>query len=117
MIYQILPKFVDEMPEKICEGNLYISLCYNAVIHKCPCGCGELVSTPLDKKYGWIMQYDGDTVSLSPSVGNGVYKCKSHYFIRENQIVWLPVMDDSVIKTGKKYIFDFRKIIRKLWKS
>lgn len=115
MMYQILPKFVDEIPDKIGEGYLYLCLPYNAVIHKCPCGCGEIISTPLDKKYGWIMQYDGETVSLSPSIGNGFYKCRSHYFIRENKIVWLEKIKETEIKDPKKKVTNFIKSFIKEW--
>ena len=116
MIYQILPEFVDEIPEEISEGYLYLCLPYNAVIHKCACGCGEIISTPLDKRHGWIMQYDGEAVTLSPSIGNGSYKCRSHYFIRENNIVWLGKMGESVAKTEKKVPFNFKKFLQSLWK-
>ena len=116
MIYQILPEFVDEIPEEIDEGYLYLCLPYNAVIHKCACGCGEIISTPLDKKHGWIMQYDGETVTLSPSVGNGSYKCRSHYFIQRNSIVWLGKMGELVVKSEKKLLFSIKKLLQKLWK-
>lgn len=115
MIYQILPEFVDEIPEEISEGYLYLCLQYNAVVHKCACGCGEIISTPLDKKHGWIMQYDGETVTLSPSVGNGSYKCRSHYFIRENNIVWLGKMGEPVILKQKRKYNYLEKILSKIW--
>lgn len=114
MIYQILPEFVDEIPEEIDEGYLYLCLPYNAVIHKCACGCGEIISTPLDKKHGWIMQYDGETVTLSPSVGNGSYKCRSHYFIRGNSIVWLGKMDAPIQEKKKEHRFSIRKLWEKI---
>lgn len=113
MIHQILPEFVDEIPEEINEGILYVCLPYNAVIHKCACGCGEIISTPLDRKYGWIFQYDGETASLSQSIGNGAYKCHSHYFIRENKIVWLEKVERPVQKHKKWYCFRLRNFIKK----
>ena len=116
MIYQMLPEFVDEIPEEIDEGHLYLCLPFNAIIHKCACGCGELISTPLDKKHGWIMQYDGETVTLSPSIGNGSYKCRSHYFIRGNNIVWFGKMGETVVKQEKKFSFSIKKLLQKLWK-
>lgn len=116
MIYQILPEFVEEIPEEINEGYLYLCLPYNAVIHKCACGCGEIISTPLDKKYGWVMQYDGEAVTLSPSVGNGSYMCRSHYFIQGNNIVWLGKMGESARKQEKKPSFGIKKLLQMLWK-
>lgn len=115
MIDQILPEFVEEIPAEINDGYLYLCLQYNAVIHKCACGCGEIISTPLDKKHGWVMQYDGETVTLSPSVGNGSYKCRSHYFIRGNNIVWLEKIGKPVITKQKRKYNCLEKIFNKIW--
>lgn len=98
---QITPKFVDEIPDDIQDRILYISLKYNSVIHKCACGCGEIVSTPLERKHGWIIQYDGEKCSLYPSIGNGAYGCHSHYYIRENKILWLDDIDILKVEKGK----------------
>lgn len=116
MIYQISPEFVEEIPEEISDGYLYLCLAYNAVIHKCACGCGEIISTPLDRKHGWVMQYDGEAVTLSPSIGNGSYKCRSHYFIRGNSIVWLGKMGEPVRDCKKKSRFSITKLFEKIWK-
>lgn len=116
MIYQILPEFVEEIPKEIDDGYLYLCLPYNAVIHKCACGCGEIISTPLDKKYEWVMKYDGEAVTLSPSIGNGAYKCRSHYFIRENSVVWLGKMGEINTKQRKKKDFSLKNLFRRIWK-
>lgn len=116
MIYQILPEFVEEIPEELSEGYLYLCLPYNAVIHKCACGCGEIISTPLDRKYGWTMQYDGESVTLSPSIGNGSYECHSHYFIRENNIVWLEKMGEVTVEQRSKKKFRLKKFFGWIWK-
>jgi Family of unknown function (DUF6527) len=39
--------------------------------------------TPTD----WKMTFDGETVSLSPSVGNWQLACRSHYIVRRGQII------------------------------
>lgn len=36
------------------------------------------------------MSYDGEVISLYPSIGNRGFQCQSHYFIRRNRVVWLP---------------------------
>ena len=115
MIHQITPIFVEEIPEKIQEGNLYLCMQYNALIHKCACGCGEIISTPLDRKQGWIMQYDGEEVTLSPSIGNGAYKCGSHYFIRGNKVIWLQKMSRIEAELVKEKKTDFRDLLKKIW--
>ena len=40
-------KFVDKIPEEIEEGILYVSIPYETAIHKCCCGCGSEVVTPI----------------------------------------------------------------------
>ena len=87
----ITPKFVQYIPEELEQGILYISLEYDAALHKCCCGCGNTVSTPIDPNpphNGWTLTNDSGRVSLSPSIGNFQLPCKTHYFIRENQVVW-----------------------------
>ena len=84
---ELTPEFVDEMPSVLEHGKLYLSCRYRAVVHLCACGCGAKVSTPLHPT-GWRLAYNGETVSLSPSVGNWSEKCQSHYVIRDSRIQW-----------------------------
>lgn len=86
-------EFVDTIPKTINEGILYICVNCNVIVHKCACGCGEKTVTPLDKYNGWVMKYDGQSVTLRPSIGNFNINCKSHYFITENKVDWL---DDNI---------------------
>lgn len=79
--------FVEKVPDKIKRDVLYICLPYNITVHECACGCNEKVALPLAPNQ-WIMKYDGQSISLSPSIGNWSYKCKSHYFIRNNRVLW-----------------------------
>lgn len=81
--------FVDAIPkaDAIQDEHLYISLKYNMTSHRCASGCGQLVPLPLSPA-DWSLSYDGDTVSLNPSIGNGMLACHSHYFIRNSQVVW-----------------------------
>jgi len=80
-------KFVDYIPDSIDEGVIYVSIPFCTVIHKCVCGCGSEVVTPISRK-GWKLSFDGDTVSLTPSIGSWNLNCRSHYFISNNQIRW-----------------------------
>lgn len=100
-ITKIRPEFVERIPENLSEGVLYICIPCNVAIHLCACGCNEKVVTPIDPS-GWIMTYDGDSVSLCPSIGNWSYKCGSHYFIRNNRIDWLPQTTDKKKDKKKK---------------
>ena len=78
-------KFVEFIPSKLEEGILYISIEYHTAAHLCICGCGNLVFTPLTPN-DWNLTFDGRTVSLSPSIGNWNFDCKSHYWIVNSKI-------------------------------
>ena len=79
-------QFVDIMPDELEHGVLYISTTYATAMHKCACGCGERVVTPI-KPTDWTLLWDGRSVTLDPSIGNRS-PCRSHYFIRAGRIVW-----------------------------
>ena len=111
---QMLPVFVEEIPQNIDEGILYVCLQYNSIIHKCACGCGEIVSTPLDRKYGWTMKYDGEYISLYPSIGNGAYDCRSHYYIRDNGIVWFANIIMQEPQEGNDRISVLKRIFERI---
>jgi len=78
-------KFVEFIPNVLAEGVLYISLIYGTVSHRCCCGCGREVVTPLTPT-DWKLIFDGETVSLHPSIGNWNFPCRSHYWIRNNRV-------------------------------
>jgi hypothetical protein len=78
-------KFVEFIPDAIKEGILYVSVDYCTAIHKCICGCGNEVVTPLSPT-DWEITFDGKTISLSPSIGNWSFECKSHYWITKSKI-------------------------------
>lgn len=95
-INQIRPQFSEFIPDKLEEGVMYISERYKTVSHKCACGCGEEVVTPLSP-VEWQLRKDGDQVSLHPSIGNWNYACRSHYWIRKNAIQWAGAMSKKQI--------------------
>ena len=80
-------EFVELMPSNLKEGTLYVSMPYETAIHLCACGCGIKVVTPISPPE-WHLTWDGDTVSLYPSIGNWQFPCRSHYWIRRNRIIW-----------------------------
>jgi hypothetical protein len=87
MLSEIKPVFVRSMPLCLEEGILFISREYKIAIHLCACGCGERTVTPLNKNE-WKLENEGGLVSLTPSIGNFQMRCKSHYWIKKNKIVW-----------------------------
>ena len=80
------PRFVQFVPDEIEERVLYISIEYTTVVHRCYCGCGNQVVTPLSPTF-WELTYDGEAVSLFPSVGSWSFPCRSHYWIVRNRAV------------------------------
>jgi len=86
-LQRIQHQFVEFIPEKLEPGTLYVSLEYNSANHLCACGCGHEVVTiigPADSS----ITYNGRGVSISTSIGNSNFPCKSHYWIEDNRIVW-----------------------------
>lgn len=63
------------------QGVIYVSREYGTASHKCLCGCGGLTVTPLDKPYGWTLIVNDKGVTMTPSIGNFSFECKSHYII------------------------------------
>lgn len=79
-------RFVRNVPRDLAPGVLYISMEYATAVHSCCCGCGERVVTPFTPT-DWHMTFDGDSISLHPSVGNWNQKCRSHYVIRRSRVL------------------------------
>jgi hypothetical protein len=65
----IEPMFVEVVPREREDGVLYISTTYRTMVHNCACGCGTKVTTPLSPAR-WHFTFDGDTISVLPSIGN-----------------------------------------------
>jgi len=97
----ITHKFVEFIPEKLEENTLYITIEYATAVHKCFCGCGTKVVTPLSPT-DWKLIFDGETVSLDPSIGNWGLKCQSHYWIRNNKVVFAEKWSKERIKYGRE---------------
>ena len=94
-------KFVKSIPEDLEDNVLYVSVEYATVIHKCCCGCGNEIVTPLSPT-DWKMMFDGKTVTLSPSIGNWSLPCQSHYWITNNEVEWAPKWSKEKIKRARK---------------
>lgn len=64
------------------------------ILFKCPCGCGETMWLPErisgDTGSGWPtweFHISDGKITLVPSVVM-LMGCRSHYFIRENKVIW-----------------------------
>lgn len=96
----IRPEFVESAPKQLSDGVIYISDRFRTALHKCCCGCGKEVVTPLNSA-GWSYFLENGKVTLKPSIGNWSFPCKSHYLIIRSQVVWASTMSDRQIAQVK----------------
>jgi hypothetical protein len=96
----ITHEFVEYVPAELAEGVLYISITYRTAVHRCACGCRNKVVTPITPA-DWQLFYDGDTVSLTPSIGNWGFPCRSHYWIDAGRIRWAGAWTSRQISAGR----------------
>jgi hypothetical protein len=94
-------RFVDYIPDNMDANTIYISIEYSTAIHLCACGCGNEVVTPLSPT-DWEMTFNGKTVSFYPSIGNWNFDCRSHYWIRRNEILMVPKWSKKEIKENRE---------------
>jgi len=98
---QLTPSFVKGVPRILEPGILYVSMEYGTVVHSCCCGCGLEVVTPLTPT-DWRLTFDGEAISLWPSVGNWNLPCRSHYVIQGNRVVEAGPWDKAQIDAEKR---------------
>lgn len=88
------------IPEQLEDGYLYVSKKYGTGIHKCCCGCGEEVVTPISPT-DWQIRFQGNSATLHPSIGNWSLPCRSHYWIRRGKVIWAGDMSDGLIHQNR----------------
>lgn len=93
-------QIVEFIPERLEGGILYVSYRYKTAVHKCACGCGEEVVTPLGPT-DWSILIENGTATLYPSIGNWSFACRSHYFVRKGKVVWAGQMSRQQIERGR----------------
>lgn len=96
----IRPEFVDRIPSALQDGVIYISRKYATAAHKCCCGCGTKIVTPL-KPGRWRLEETSNGVSIHPSIGNWSAACQSHYWIRNNRVDWAPAFTPAQIAANR----------------
>ena len=79
---------------------MYVSVRFRIASHNCFCGCGNEVVTNLSPR-GWQLTYDGESISLYPSIGNWDFKCRSHYWITRNTVRWAEKWSDEKIRRAR----------------
>lgn len=93
-------RFVTNIPPLLEPGVLYVSMEYATAIHLCCCGCGEEVVTPLTPT-DWALRFDGETISLWPSIGNWNFACRSHYIVEQSEVIVALPWSDRRIEYGR----------------
>jgi hypothetical protein len=100
-IRTLRPEFVEFVPDALEPGVLYISVPYATASHACACGCAEKVVTPI-RPTDWSVLWDGETVSLRPSIGNWSLPCRSHYWIRNNRVIWAAGWSQQEVEAARE---------------
>lgn len=95
-------EFAQFVPNELAGGTLYISVEYGTCVHRCLCGCGNKVVTPLTPT-DWTLIFDGETVSLDPSVGNWSFECRSHYWIDRSRVRWAAGWAQTKVDAGRAH--------------
>lgn len=96
------PLYVEFIPKELEDGVLYISRRFNTASHRCCCGCGTKIVTPLRETEYQLTDHGGQ-VSLHPSIGNWDHPCQSHYVIKANRVIWAPSMTRAQIQFGRTH--------------
>jgi Family of unknown function (DUF6527) len=95
-------EFVEYIPDDLKHGTIYVSIPFATVAHKCCCGCGNEVVTPLSPT-DWKLTFDGKFISLDPSIGNWSFPCQSHYWIKCNRVRWARQWSQREIEAGRAH--------------
>ena len=96
-------KFVEYVPEVLEDAVLYISIPFRLISHRCCCGCGEEVVLKLSP-CDWRLIFDGENVSIEPSIGNWNLKCRSHYWITKSCVRWAESWTDAEDQMSRRSI-------------
>jgi hypothetical protein len=99
---RLAPQFVEAIPESLEFGVIYVSMTFATAIHQCACGCGREVVTPFSPT-DWKLSFDGENVTLEPSIGNWSFPCRSHYWIRGGKVRWAGSMSQHRIDEGRAH--------------
>lgn len=90
--------FVEFIPNQLEEGTLYVSMEHAIAVHLCACGCRSKVVTPLSP-INWQLSFDGRAITLTPSIGNHSFACRSHYWIERSRVRWSWKMSQLEVET------------------
>lgn len=78
---------------------LYVSMEYATSVQSC--GCGEEVVAPFTRT-DWKMTFDGETISLRPSIGNWTLECRPHYVIDRGKVTEAGPWSDEQLEAERR---------------
>lgn len=94
-------KFIKAFPDNLEEGILYVSMEFGTAAHRCFCGCGSEVYTRFSPR-DWSMKFNGESVSVSPSIGNWSFPCQSHYILDGGRVRWADKWSRERVELGRR---------------
>ena len=101
-ISTIRPVYVESFPKVLEDGVLYISRPFSTACHRCCCGYGTKIVTPIRPTENSLTDVGG-RVSVYPSIGNWNHACRSHYVIRNGQVTEAGAMEQAEINAGRAH--------------
>lgn len=97
---RLAPRFVEDVPEVLEPGFIYISIEHATMAHLCACGCVSEVVLPLSP-VDWRFTWNGEQISVAPSVGSWSLPCRSHYIITGGRVRWADDWSDEDVAAGR----------------
>lgn len=77
---------VERLPSVLARGIVYVSEEYEMAALSCACGCGHRVNLLLGDGHQVVARNGIPTVE--PSIGVWDAPCRSHFWIRDGEVVW-----------------------------
>ena len=108
VLVNIRLQLVRFMPKELEQGVLYVSEEFGAAAHRCACGCGAKIRTPLGPTE-WSVEETSAGPTLRPSVGNWQQACQSHYLITRGEVMWVRSWTSEEIADGRRREEDRRR--------
>jgi hypothetical protein len=83
---------MNDLPERL-SGQIFVigTPAAKWAVLECPCRCGERIDVNLmhSRRPFWGIGISSKGVTLAPSLWMPADKCGSHFFIRDNRILWV----------------------------
>jgi hypothetical protein len=85
---------VERLPKQLEDGVVYHSEEFDVAATLCACGCGHRVMLLVPDSHRVFAKAGMATVR--PSIAVCDAPCKSHYFITDGRVEWLPAFSEAV---------------------